>query len=59
MIDGAGNLTDTGESAFVQNPNNVFCAPGGKSAVAIETFGDEIVSLQFRVSPGWTQRRGR
>lgn len=40
-IDDNGNLTDTGEvlfsggSGFSNGPNNVFCAPGGKSGIVI------------------------
>ncbi len=41
IIDGSGNLTDTGEELFTGasgssvGPNNVFCAPNGKSGIVV------------------------
>jgi DNA-binding beta-propeller fold protein YncE len=44
-ISGTGILTDTGEMlAVAGQPNNAFCAPGGKTGVVI-TFEDEIRSF--------------
>jgi hypothetical protein len=45
LIDGTGNLTDTGESLSVDAPNNVFCSPGGKSGVVIQREADQIRSF--------------
>lgn len=45
LIDGNGNLTDTGESLFVRDPNNTACAPGGASGVVVGRTPDEILSF--------------
>jgi len=51
IIDGAGNLTDTGEVLIIDgggsntSPNNVFCAPGGESGIVIRRGPQEILSF--------------
>lgn len=45
LVDGAGRLTDTGDVLSVSGPNNVICAPGGASGVAITGRGDQIHSF--------------
>jgi WD40 repeat protein len=45
LIDGAGNLTDTGDVLLVSGPNNVFCSPGAKSGVVITREADQIRSF--------------
>ncbi|MCH7698848.1 MAG: hypothetical protein IH865_07920 [Chloroflexi bacterium] len=44
-IDGAGNLTDTGEVLSVGGPNNVFGAPSATSGIVITRFPDQIRSF--------------
>lgn len=59
-IDGAGNLTDTGDvlfsggsdvTEFPGGPNNVFCAPDGNSGIVIRRAAGEILSFTI---PGLT-----
>ncbi len=45
MIDGAGNLTDTGDLLAVGDPNNVLCSPDAHSGVVITAFTDQIHSF--------------
>lgn len=45
VIDGAGNLTDTGEVLSVSGPNNVFCSPGAQSGIVITRSADQIRSF--------------
>jgi hypothetical protein len=45
LIDGVGNLTDTGEILSIPDANNVFCAPGGASGVVITHRADQILSF--------------
>jgi hypothetical protein len=45
LIDGAGNLTDTGEILSTSEPNNVFCAPGGQSGLVIKRSADQVQSF--------------
>jgi hypothetical protein len=45
LLDGAGLLTDTGESLFVSDPVNVYSAPGGSSGVVITAFSSQVRSF--------------
>ncbi|HYE35531.1 hypothetical protein [Methylocaldum sp.] len=45
-LSGTGTLTDTGERLSLgDEPNNVFCAPGGTSGLVITTFSSEMTSF--------------
>lgn len=44
-IDGAGTLTDTGESAPHTDPVNVYCAPGAASGVVLRVFPAHVRSF--------------
>lgn len=46
MIDGDGALTDTGEVLSLDDePNNVFCAPDGRSGLVVTTLSGDITSF--------------
>jgi hypothetical protein len=45
VLDGAGNLSDTGEAFFAGDPMNVYCAPGSRSGVVVTAFTDQVRSF--------------
>jgi hypothetical protein len=51
ILSGAGTLTDTGEILHVDDPVNVYCAPGGKSGVVIGSmFSGSMTSFTIPIA---------